>query len=316
MSSGKPKDELPAPPRALDPFRRAVLRGLAIVLPPLLTIVIFLWVANTVATYMLDPLENFARWVMVDKLADIRSADEVAVEPDANGVVVLDEEQFRETGDDKFVPLGVYTSVRDHLGSDPMPATAKGVYTRYVNQTWLQREFVVPIFVCLLVLLLYLLGKFLAAGFGRFFWNQLERLIHRLPLVRNVYSSVKQVTDFLFTEPDIQYSRVVAIEYPRKGTWILAFVMGEGMADVQGAAKEPLMTVFVSTSPMPFTGFVIMVKKSETIDLDISIDQAFQFIISCGVVVPPQQLTEAAAKSAAERGASPLVLSVPVAGNE
>jgi len=136
--------------------------------------------------------------------------------------------------------------------------------------------------------MLYLLGKFLAAGVGRFFWMQFERLINRLPVIRNVYSSVKQVTDFMFSEREIEYTRVVAVEYPRKGVWTVAMVTGDSLLDIRSAANEPVMSVLIPTSPMPFTGFTVTVKKSETIDLNITIDQAFQFIVSCGVVAPGQ----------------------------
>jgi uncharacterized membrane protein len=101
------------------------------------------------------------------------------------------------------------------------------------------------------------------------------------------------VTDFLFSAPEIEYTRVVAVEYPRKGIWSLGMVTGESMLDISNAANEPVLSLLVPTSPMPFTGFTVTVKKSETIDLNITIDQAFQFIISCGVVVPPHQLAEA-----------------------
>jgi uncharacterized membrane protein len=145
------------------------------------------------------------------------------------------------------------------------------------------------------LLVLYLLGRFLAAGVGRLFWTQIERLIHRLPLIRNVYSSVKQVTDFMFSERDIQYTRVVAVEYPRRGIWTLAFVTGESLLDIRCAANEPVMSVLVPTSPMPFTGFTITVRKSETLDLNITMEQAFQFIVSCGVVAPEHQISQAQA---------------------
>jgi uncharacterized membrane protein len=105
--------------------------------------------------------------------------------------------------------------------------------------------------------------------------------------VRNVYGSVKQVTDFLFQENEVHFARAVAIEYPRMGIWTLCFVTGEGMWDIRGAAKEPVITVFVPTSPMPFTGFALTVKKCEVVELTISIDQAIQFIVSCGVLIPP-----------------------------
>ena len=296
MKSDPSNAEFPIPQRSLDPFRRAVVRGLAILLPPLLTIVIFLWVGNTVANYMLDPMEDLARNLLVRYASDIRDVDEFG-RPNAQGLIVVDGAQYRATSDGKYIPLGVYDAVRKNLGTDPMPTDAKDIYVRYINQTWLQREFVIPVFLCLLILVLYLLGKFLAAGVGRFFWTQMERVIHRVPLVRNVYSSVKQVTDFMFTDPDVDYTRVVAVEYPRKGIWTVAFVTGESMAEIREAAHENVMSVLIPTSPMPFTGFTVTVKKSETIELDITVDQAFQFVISCGVVVPPQQIAERAGQA-------------------
>jgi uncharacterized membrane protein len=90
----------------------------------------------------------------------------------------------------------------------------------------------------------------------------------------------------------VEYNRVVAVEYPRKGIWSLGMVTGDGMLDIRSAANEAVMSLLIPTSPMPFTGFTVVVKKSETIDLNITMDQALQFIVSCGVVVPPHQLSE------------------------
>ncbi|MEM6655853.1 MAG: DUF502 domain-containing protein [Planctomycetota bacterium] len=305
--------------RSIAPFRRAVVRGLGVLLPPLLTLVIFLWVGGSVVKYLLVPLEDSAEYLLIAS-ADIRQADEFPAELVAGeaSVVTLDDEAYRRLGGE-YVPVAVYEYAKQHA-IEPLPETARGVYRVYVRQKWLQRRFVIPIFLCFFILTLYLLGKFLAAGIGRFFWSQFEALIDRLPLVRNVYSSVKQVTDFLFTDPDLEYTRVVAIEYPRKGIWTVAFVTGESMLDIESAANESVMSVLVATSPMPFTGFTMTVKKSETVDLDLSIDQAFQFIVSCGVVVPPQQLTkavrakQAAAEPAASRGdLPPAIESQPLA---
>lgn len=273
----------------MDPFRRAVLRGLGILLPPLLTIVIFLWIGNTVTDRLLVPLENLARWALVDT-ADIRS--DSSLDPKLE-LVRIDGQMYRKVATGKFIPSNVYQQVEEMVGTESMPNNAKQIYTIYINETYLRREYVIPVFLCLFVLLLYLLGKFMAAGVGSFFWHRFELLIHRLPIVRNVYSSVKQVTDFLFTDRDLEYTRVVAVEYPRKGIWTLGFVTGESLLDIRGAANEPVLSILIPTSPMPFTGFTMTVKRSETIDLNITIDQAFQFVISCGVVVPPQQLAEA-----------------------
>lgn len=281
----------------LDPFRRAVLRGLAVLLPPLLTVVIFLWIANTVTNYLLEPIETTARRVLVSHYQDsILPASTIPVDQlDEFGQGTFGGQKYQQTKDGRYVLASDYGFVHNALGTEPMPPSASKIYQLYVDQKFLQPHIVIPFFLSVFVIVLYLLGKFLAAGVGRFFWMQFERVINRLPLVRNVYSSVKQVTDFMFSEREIEYNRVVAVEYPRKGIWTIAMVTGESMLDIQSAANEPVLSVLIPTSPMPFTGFTVTVKKSETVDLDLTIDQAFQFIVSCGVVVPPQQLTENAA---------------------
>ena len=200
----------------------------------------------------------------------------------------FDGRRFKSTPSGQFVPIEIYDRVSSKPGS-PTPSTAEDFYHRYWQLTWLRRSYVTPIFLCLFILFLYLVGKLLAAGVGRFLWAQIELLIHRLPLIRTVYGSVKQVTDFVFSESDIEFTRVVAVEYPRHGMWSLGFVTGDSMRDLASAANEPVLSVLMPTSPMPATGFTITVRKSETIDLNLTIDQAFQFIVSCGVVVPRVQ---------------------------
>jgi uncharacterized membrane protein len=111
----------------------------------------------------------------------------------------------------------------------------------------------------------------------------------RLPVVSNVYSSVKQVTDFFLSERNLEYNRVVAVEYPRRGIWSLGFVTSDSFLELTAAAGEPLLTVLMPTSPMPMTGFTVNVPRSEVLDLNVTLDQAFQFCLSCGVLVPPQQ---------------------------
>ncbi|MEN0110638.1 MAG: DUF502 domain-containing protein, partial [Planctomycetota bacterium] len=218
----------PTAPGTLDPFRRAVLRGLGVLLPPLLTIVIFLWVGSTVSSYVLTPLKDATRYVLVEYTSDIRRPDVFGDEAGQERAALEEGGVYARTGDGLYVPLDVRDRVWDKLKKkEPVPSTAREVYQRYVDDVWLQPWIVVPIFLSVFLLLLYTLGKFLAAGIGRFFWNQLESLITRVPLVSNVYSSVKQVTDFLFSETDLDITRIVAVEYPRKGIWTVAFVTGE-----------------------------------------------------------------------------------------
>lgn len=275
------------------PFRAAVFRGLAVVLPPLLTIVIFLWVGGTIERYVLEPVTLGTRNAVAWAISDIRQKGDFPEDPPGD-LARLDGLAYKQLPDRSYVPWSVYDYVESaELGNDvPLPRTGQAFYEHYVELRYLRPQVVVPFFLALFVLLLYLLGKFIAAGIGRIFWNLFEKGIDRVPLVRNVYSSVKQVSDFLLSERELESSRVVAVEWPRKGIWSLGLVTGESLKDIEAAANEPVLSVLVCTSPMPMTGFTVTVRKSETVDLDISVDQAFQFIVSCGVVVPPHQISQ------------------------
>jgi len=283
-------DALPAKTApAKHPFRKAVLRGLAVLAPPLLTILIFVWVINATFDYLFDPATSCLREAIVWFRADIRR--DLETTDSADQIAEVDGIKYRRIGGHGFIPLYVYATVEENPG-DPTPKTAKEYYRRYVDLEILKPYRTIPFFLALFLLVLYLLGRFMAAGIGRMFWNLFEQGVHRLPVVRNVYSSVKQVSDFLLSEREIQYTRVVALEYPRKGVWALGFVTGESMFDIAGAVNEPVVSVLVCTSPAPMTGFTVTVAKNECVDLNLTVEQAFQFIISCGVVVPPQQVHE------------------------
>ena len=272
------------------------------VAPPLLTIVIFLWVGSTINDYVIKSLTNVTRDVIawgIEEVIDVLPDDAQTLPDDPNSACIGDRVYFR-LENKTYIPADVYGYVRKHHGSGPEPQTGWTIYQEYVQLKYLPPYVVVPLFAAVFVLVLYLLGKFIAAGIGRFAVHQFERIINRLPLIRNVYSSVKQVSDFFFAEREVEYTKVVAVEYPRKGIWSLGMVTGESMLDIQSAANEPVLSLLIPTSPMPVTGYTITVLKSETIDLNISIDQAFQFIVSCGVVVPPSQIVGLSEEERAE----------------
>jgi uncharacterized membrane protein len=279
-----------APAKHDKPFRRAVWRGLGVVLPPLLTIVILFWIGNTVKQYAYEPVKLAARELIYLRVADIRrnlpDDDPVTAQTVFNNVV------YTRVDGNYFVPAEVEELVRQNRNGRAMPDTPQDLYRRYVEIRYLKPYLFIPAFLSVFILLLYLLGKFMAIGVGHFFVRLFEKFIDRLPLIRNVYSSVKQVTDLMFSEHEIQYTRIVAVEFPCKGIWSIGFVTGESMLDIRAAANEPVVAVLIPYSPLPVTGATITVRKSETIDLNITVDQAFQFVVSCGVVVPPHQLMQ------------------------
>jgi uncharacterized membrane protein len=119
-------------------------------------------------------------------------------------------------------------------------------------------------------------------------------MMTRVPIIKQIYPSVKQVVNFIVGDADtkVRFNRVVAVEYPRKGMWSLGLVTGETMRNIQNAAGQPCNTVFIPSSPTPFTGYVITVPTEDTVELNISIDEALRFTVSGGVVVPDSQLLE------------------------
>ena len=134
-------------------------------------------------------------------------------------------------------------------------------------------------------------GALLASVVGKTLWRMVEKFIMNTPFLRQVYPYVKQVTDFLFTQEEQKklFSRVVAVEYPRKGIWSMGMVTGSGLKKVVDSVEKEFLTILIPTSPTPFTGFVIMVPKEQTIELDMTIEEALRFAVSAGVIVPSGQ---------------------------
>ena len=138
------------------------------------------------------------------------------------------------------------------------------------------------------VVTVVIVGAMLASVVGRALWRMIEKFIMNTPLLRRVYPYVKQITDFLFTQNQHEkmFSRVVAIEYPRKGIWSIGLVTGSGLKKIVDNVEKEFLTILIPNSPTPITGYVIMVPKEQTIALDMTIEEAFRFAISAGVITP------------------------------
>lgn len=158
------------------------------------------------------------------------------------------------------------------------------------------------------VILTYVAGALFGSFVGKRLILRGETLILKMPLIKQVYPSVKQVTDFLVgsEEQRMHFNRVVAVEYPRKGLWSIGLVTGDTMRAISAKAGQPCMTVFVPSSPTPFTGYVITVPREDTIDLSVSIEDALRFTVSGGVIVPKtQQILPEGAAPQTPSGAMP-----------
>jgi uncharacterized membrane protein len=119
------------------------------------------------------------------------------------------------------------------------------------------------------------------------FW---DALIGRIPLVRSVYSSVKQVSDTLFTPGGQSFRKVLLVEYPRKGLWTLAFQTGDATPEVcKMLETAEMVSLFVPTTPNPTSGFLMMAARKDVMEMNMTVDQALKFVISLGVVQPGEK---------------------------
>lgn len=141
--------------------------------------------------------------------------------------------------------------------------------------------------VILTLLVIFFTGLFAANFIGQRLVEMSERVMARIPLVRSIYTGVKQVTETVFKPGGQSFRKVLLVEYPCKGVWSIAFQTGEAPKELDAAATgEKMVTYFIPTTPNPTSGFLMMAPKSQVKELDITVDQALKFVISLGVVQP------------------------------
>ncbi|MFA4843855.1 MAG: DUF502 domain-containing protein [Candidatus Margulisiibacteriota bacterium] len=138
-----------------------------------------------------------------------------------------------------------------------------------------------------LIAIIFLTGFLATHVFGSKLIKVGENLLYRIPIVKGVYSSAKQVNDVLFVHKTTdEYRKACIVEYPRKGVWSVGFVTSDAAPEIETKAKEKMINVFIANTPTPATGFLIMVPAREVILLDMKIEDAFKYVISGGVLKP------------------------------
>lgn len=289
-------DNTPTTSRSAS-FRKFFVRGLAIILPTVLTF----WLLWLAWNFLQDRIAAPINWGVQELVLRVspwpqpqdRDYSEISA-------------QLPRYLEDRWAM--VEEDLRRTLGQDYRPRERRLIWmkqepevTRLARRVALERwwngvavgQFRVMdlIGLVLAIALIYTIGLLVGSYIGRRLYERGERIIQRLPLIRSVYPAVKQVTDFFFGSQDqkLQFSKVVAVEYPRKGLWSVGLVTGTTMQLIQNRADKPCLTVFIPSSPTPFTGYVITVPKEDTIDLPITIEDAIKFAVSGGVLVPPNQ---------------------------
>ncbi|MBC7700048.1 DUF502 domain-containing protein [Aquabacterium sp.] len=125
---------------------------------------------------------------------------------------------------------------------------------------------------------------------GQWILNQSNRVFSNIPIVKSIYTSVKQVSDTLFSSSGQAFRHAVLVQYPRAGSWTIGFVTGKPSGEVAAHLSDDHLTLYVPTTPNPTSGFMLIVPRSDVVELQMSVDEALKYIISMGVVAPPPHL--------------------------
>jgi len=255
-------------------FKGYFLHGLAVLLPSILTIWLFVWGY----TFIQTKISGHINRGLVHIIALVANERAEVTEKEVRAYLLVMKPELSDNEGELQI----------HLKRPEIWRKARIEQLKQtLAKTWIDGPGSITGFI-VAVVGVCVLGALMASYVGRSLLRTIEKFIMNTPILRNVFPYVKQVTDFLLTNEEQKklFSRVVAVEYPRKGIWSVGLVTGAGLEKVVNTVKKEFLTVLIPTSPTPFTGFVITVQKRQTIDLDMTIEEALRFIVSGGVITP------------------------------
>ncbi|MCA9284083.1 MAG: DUF502 domain-containing protein [Phycisphaerales bacterium] len=257
-------------------FKRFFLRGLAILLPTVLTLWLVVYAYRFLDSAIASPINAGIR-VAIGQATPYWTPLHDVFDPPASAVRE-EIETIRRSGKTPPSESAVQASLRQ----------------RRIEQWWEERWYLNLVGLAAAIIGVYMAGRLLGGFLGRRMYARVEQFLVSVPVFKQVYPYVKQVVDFLVAEDKpIKFNRVVAVEYPRKGVWSIGLVTGGPMSHIRKYSGDSV-TLFIPSSPTPFTGYTITVPRSEVRELPITIDQALRFVVSGGVLVPEGRSVEKA----------------------
>ncbi|WVH09417.1 MAG: Putative membrane anchored protein [Fluviibacter phosphoraccumulans EoVTN8] len=139
------------------------------------------------------------------------------------------------------------------------------------------------------LLVVFITGLLTANFIGQRLVRWWEALLHRIPVVRSIYQSVKQISDTVFSPSGQAFRQAALVQYPRQGSWTIGFLTGTLGGEIAERLGDNMVSLYVPTTPNPTSGFFLMVPKSDVLELDMSVEDALKYLISMGVVAPTAQ---------------------------
>jgi uncharacterized membrane protein len=256
--------------------KRAFLRGLGVLLPSVLTLWILVAAYQFVDRNIAAPINGLAR-------SALASASTMP------GPLLG---RFDPSPDEVDARLAEYAAAHRRLPErERLVAELRAAE---VASWWSERWYTQLFGLVVALIGVYLVGRLVGGWLGRALLGWLERLLGGVPIVRAIYPSVKQIVGFFFADSaggssaSMKFSRVVLVQYPREGIWSMGLLTGTAMRSIERESGESL-TVFIPSSPTPFTGYTITVPRTAVHELPITIDEALKYLVSAGVVVPPRE---------------------------
>lgn len=140
-----------------------------------------------------------------------------------------------------------------------------------------------------LFIIMTMIGALTAGLLGRWLVRTGERIVNRMPVIRSVYSAIKQIFETVFASKSQAFRQAVLVEYPRRGIWAIGFITGATKGEVQNLTVETTQNIFLPTTPNPTSGFLLFVPTEDLVPLDMSVEEAIKMVISGGIVTPPDR---------------------------
>ncbi|MCC7389737.1 MAG: DUF502 domain-containing protein [Phycisphaerales bacterium] len=278
----------------MDDFKRFFGRGLGILLPSVLTLWILYQLLMFLNNNIGEPINRGVRIAVSEIAPRLMEEDKL---PGWSRVVPAEIAQAR--ADKRFDGVSEMTDdgIRDLLRREKL------------RKAWREHWYLRATGLVIAIVVIYFVGRFLGGYLGRQVYDRLEALLARVPGFKQIYPHVKQVVQMVLGDRPIAFNRVVMVQYPRIGIWTIGLVTGPALKRMTQESGEDVVTVFIPTSPTPFTGFAINVRSSEVIDLPMTVEESIRFIVTGGVLVPEHLANPAAPRPAAP--ATPVISAPP-----
>lgn len=257
-------------------FKIFFLRGLVVLLPSVLTLWLLVAVYRFLDNSIAAPINGWVRWAIVEL------DRQVPLLPSA----------FDPTPSEVQAEVAALAGTKRQVTAEQATQILRA---RDFRGWWEEKWYLNLVGLVIAIVGVWLAGRLVGGIIGRSLYRRLEQVLTSVPVIKHVYPHVKQVVDFILSdERPIKFNRVVAVQYPRPGIWSIGLVTGDGLKAVRGLAGDSV-TVFIPSSPTPFTGYTMTVPRKDAVELPMTIDEALRYLVTAGVLAPGREPTAPAA---------------------